>query len=219
MKYSEFTGLLTGFINRKDVTPTQIDFFVNTAKNEMQMLRDFNFTRKLATLTYPSVAGQGVALPTDYKSMAGDYAVKFTTTTGLKVPIKGSSSANERRRLAANSSLPTATPVALSGITYYTEWVNEAPVLWLSPEIAQASLDVAYIAWIEDYANASGDREDFLLKYGNQVLLWNALKVQNRFVKEDGRITIDEQLFGIAVAAFADYDARITHETSNLDLD
>ena len=241
MIYGDFLTQLTAFIQRKDVTPTNLDFFVNTAKNELQLTQDFNFMKvKSPALAYPNKYVTGVSLPQDFKAFDGDYAVRFQLPSGWGVPLKGTSSAEARRRKYEYTQhwgreenlqwtgivpppnpppLVVPPPLNLNDVEYYLEWNNNLATLYLFPEALGCSLTVNYKAWIQDYINTDKDREDFLLQYAPHVLLWGALRVQNRFVKEEQRIPVDAQAASAAMAALLDYDARLVSQSDNMDLD
>lgn len=244
MKYGDFLTQLAGFVNRKDVSLSQLDFFVNTAKNELQLTNNFNFIKKVSpVLNYPNIPNTGVRLPIDYKAMAGDFAVQFKSTQSSTVfiPIKGMSKADARRRIYSLNqpfSSMGLEDLSLTGIVpnpgggppiptlplnapvqYYAELINNGWFLFTFPEILSCSLIADYYAWIPDYNNVLAVYEDFLLLYAPQVLLWGALRVQNRFVKEDIRTSIDAQAEGTALAALIDFDSRIDHQTDYMDLD
>lgn len=223
MQYVTFRDLVKSFINRKDVTSDQLDFFVNGGKDALQLTQAFNFTKKSATLVYPSNGGVGVQLPSDYKSLAGDYAVRFEGTDGARTPLKGSTYANEMRRLNATAPLTTVAsalqPIPTRGITFYVEFVDDAPWLFLNPEVAAASLLVKYISWISDYSSSVPDREDFLLRHGNQILLWKALEYANTFESEDAKVEINTEMANRGLATLLDFDSRMEIDGAHLDLE
>ena len=241
MIYSDFLTQLSSFIQRKDVTKANLDFFVNTAKNELQLGQDFNFMKTTSPpLAYPAKYGTGVSLPLDFKAFDGDYAVKFQVPGGCEVPLKGTSTAEARRRkyqytqqwgseenLQWTGIVPAPNPPALvvaptlnlNDIEYYLEWKNNLATLFIFPEALGASLIVQYKAWILDYINTDSQREDFLLDKAPHVLLWGALRVQNRFAKEEQRIPIDAQAAAQAMTTLFEYDAKLASQGDNMDLD
>lgn len=225
MQYQDFRTQLASFVQRKDISNSQLDFFVNGAKNELQLERDFNFTRKTASLTYPSTLGVGVALPTDYKGLVGQYAVSVGVN-GLNNPIKGETFEQRQRRQQQrypypsgwnDSSIQTFPPVCKTGLNYRVEWLSGAPFLLLYPEVASAALQVWYFSWIPDYGS-NLTLEDFLLKYSPMLLLWESLKIQNRYVKEEFRISIDEAAYQASLNRLIEYDSRIPISGAMMDL-
>lgn len=220
MKYQAFRELLKSFVQRKDITPEQLDFFVNTAKSELQLERNFNFTRKTAALVYPSTVGVGIPLPSDFKGLVGQRAVSIGVN-GINRPLLGESFSQRQRRQQQATPIPSITtamvPVPQTGVAFRVEWLNETPSLMLFPEVADALLQVWYYSWIPDYGDDL-DREDFLLKYAFQCLLWEALKVQNRFVKEEQRISVDETAYEMSLNRLLEYDARIPDDGATMNL-
>src|SRR3972149_1136114 len=117
MQLQAFHTLVTQFINRKDVTPDQVTFFINTALREFELRQNLNFNRRSALVTYPSSPGVGVALsgssglntpPPDasisyeFRSLDGDFAVGLIGTNGVEVPLIGDTAVNVQRRKRTN---------------------------------------------------------------------------------------------------------------------
>jgi hypothetical protein len=220
VKYQDFRTNLMSFINRKDIPVAQVDFFVNMAKTGLQLERNFNFTRKTAALVYPSSVGVGLPLPSDFKGMVSQRSVSLGVN-GVNRPLLGESFSQRQRRMQQACPLPSITtalvPVPQTGIVYRVEWLNEVPSLLLFPEVTDAQLQVWYYSWIADYGDDL-NREDFLLKYAGDCLLWEALRVQNRFVKEEARVPVDEMSYQAALTRLVEYDARIPDDGARTDL-
>lgn len=220
MNYQAFRDQLKSFINRKDISNEQLDAFVNMAKTELMLERNFNFTRRTASLVYPSVVGVGVPLPSDYKALVGQRAVSIGIN-GVNRPLLGESFAMRQRRQTQATPIPANTvamvPTPQTGVNFRVEWLDGVPSLFLYPEVAGAQLQVWYYSWVPDYGTDLS-REDFLLKYANTCLLWEALKVQNRFVKEEFRVPVDEQAYEMSLNRLMEYDARIPDDGATTDL-
>lgn len=235
MQFLAFHNLVKQFLNRKDLTDDQIDFFINTALRELQLQQPLNFTRKSAAVTYPSTPNVGVALDgasgadPAFRALAGDYAVSFMDSNGVAIPLQGDSFVNVQRRIRWNNppnSLQwpqvnvSLLPISQQTIVYYTSMLSGVNTLFLWPEVASAPLVLFYHAWITEYNWSSGaTREDWLLKYGNQALLWGAIEVNNRFQAEDARIPIDQNQSARALDAILREDANIPTIGAAINLD
>lgn len=218
MQFLAFHNLVKQFINRKDVTDDQIDFFINTALREFQLRQNLNFTRKSATATYPSTSGLGIVLDgvggvdPYFRALLGDYAVSFLGENGAVTPLLGDTFTNVQRRLLS-SRVPDS-------VVYYTRINDGQNILFLYPEVADARLVISFFSWIEEYSWSAGPtREDWMLKYGNQVLLWGALKVANRFFGEDGKIAVGNAQYNAAIDSILRMDAQLPFEGASLNLD
>jgi len=220
MKYGDFRTQLKSFIQRKDIQDAQVDFFANAGLSEIQLERDFNFTRKTASLVYPSSVGVGIALPSDFKALTGQRSVSVGIN-GINRPLEGESFNQRQRRQSQTTPLPAITaaeiPIPCTGVYYRVEWLSEVPTLFLYPETAGAQLQLWYYSFIADYGT-DDSREDFLLKRGSQVLLYSALKCQNRYVKEEYRIPVDDSMYQECLMRLLEYDARIPDNGASMSL-
>jgi hypothetical protein len=235
MQFLPFHNLVASFLNRKDITDTQIDFFINTALREFQLRQNLQVTRKMVLATYPSTAGVGVALDGtsgvdgQFRALVGDYAVSFMDPNGVAVPILGDTFANVQRRIRWNNppnSLEwpavniSVLPISQQTIVYYTQILSGVQTLFTFPEIASVPLGIFYYSWIVEYDYSGAPaREDWLLKYGNQVLLWGALQVANRFLAEDARIVLDTNEYEKAIDTVLRMDSVLPLEGASLNLD
>ena len=233
MQYLAFHNLVKSFINRKDVTDAQVDYFVNTASRELQQRQPLNFTISQVATTYPSTGGVGVALSTLtanlYRSLADDYSVTITGLDGAKVPLHGDTKQNVARRYRwGNPPNPnqwpqvntTTFPISTQTIVYYVDYINTVSTLFLYPEVASAPLGSQYYAWLPDYDYAvAPTKEDYLLRVGNQVLLYGALVHANTFFGEDAKLPLYLAQFEKSLVDFimTDSTARITGAELSLD--
>lgn len=205
MVYKDFRdNLLKPFYNRGEVSDALLRNFVNMAKLRIQ--RDYNLAFALgeATLTYPSEARVGVALPADFKGFFHSHSVMVAG-----VPIEGTTHETEMRRLYQGGE---TTKVRYFALPRGLGWV-----LYLSPEALGVDMRVTYYKWLPDYT--SDNDEDFLTCEGRDVLLWESLRVGNMFQEDDAKVGINETAFQVALHNLRYYCENVLFSGSFVDVD
>lgn len=226
MKYGDFKQLVASFLIKKNLT-TQIPSFIETAKLNIQLKHNFAFTRTKQSVSYPSTAATGVALPSDFKEFAGDYPVEIVIGNGV-LPIALTTEERERQRVARTTiatydsdgetiQLSNRTSNEITPVRCYLVMGANLPTLFTVPEQLSASLVVYYYRWLSPYTQDT--EEDFLLLRGHNFLLWETLKVANVFLYEEDKIPLDVQLFMDAFDNFMKLDDALRHSNAPVDVD
>jgi len=215
MMYGAFRQSFLDFLNRKEITPSQADFFINTAKLRLQRDENLNFALKRKTYTYPSVGGVGVALDSDFKALYGEYSVSILNAAGGRTPLAGSTFSQEQRRTRDTINFRPQS-VETKSISFYLVMLGGITTLFLRPEVAASQLELVYYIWLPDYS-AEGDT-DILLDKGFDALLWEGLKVANMHLAEENRVKIDDLLARDALMKLQDWASRLTISGVTLDL-
>jgi hypothetical protein len=81
--------------------------------------------------------------------------------------------------------------------------------LFTFPEQLSATIKYEYFSWLAAYTDSN--TEDYLLKYGHDVLLWESLSVANMFLAEENRVMIDAQASQIALQELMSQDNQVTN--------
>ena len=222
--------LVKPFYRRREVSDAQILTFINIAKLVIQ--RDFGLSFALGRedLTYASTAGEGVSLPNNFKAFYSDMSVSLVSSTGVKMPISGSSFQAEQRRIPFDQSSTDQQvyPLNASNVTitkslcrYYALPINTNEnakwQLFLQPEVLEIDLSVLYFKWLAPYASLT--EEDFLLVRGYDVLLWQTLKAGNRYQQDDAKVEVDDKAGAIALNDLRDYCEKAVYSAGGIDID
>lgn len=227
MNFGDFIAYVDDYINRDNISD-RLPKFINMAKLRLQRKYDFNFTRTDQQFAYPAVAGSGVALPTNFKSMTGANSVRVISTGGIELPLKGSTLEDERRRAYAtvvgveNASgvVTQATDInrnqALE-IRAYVRTLNTGLFLFTTPEQLSATIKAEFYTWLSDYV--VNTEEDFLLQRGYDCLLWETLSVANMFLYEENRVMIDAQAVAAAWQELTEWDKRYMQDGAFVEID
>lgn len=227
MNYGDFITMSDDFIDKKGLT-TKLPWFVNLARSAMQRRHDFAFTRTVASVSYPSTSGVGVALPEDFKGFYGDNAVSIISGS-LTTPLEATTEERERRRLSDTTlqrydsygNLTSQTRVYTSQATpparYYSVPGTLLHTLFIVPEQLSASLQVIYYRYLPPYTN--NNEEDAILKYGSDWLLWEVIKIANTYLFDEDRIQFNQAAAMQAQSDFCEWDHTMSRGNVPIDMD
>jgi hypothetical protein len=186
MNYGDFLEYVDSFLNKPELT-ARIPYFVKTARLRLQRRYNFAFTITEGSGTYPGVADTGIVLPSAFKALAGEFSVAVAGTR-----IEGTDLNSLRGRTIRGSTSTTQ--------YYYLKTTTSGSKLFITPEPLSQAVTYDYYAWLADYADSS--EEDYFLKYGFDVLLWETLLVANLWLADENRVPINAKAFEIALNEF-----------------
>ena len=227
MKYGEFLEMADKFTGKKNLTD-RIPWFVSLAKINIQRRHDFAFTWRQWQTQMALDVGVGVNLPSDFKRMYGDHAVRLRLSSGY-IPLESTTYERVKRReiattyvtfdgdnVAVDSTSQNSNDVA--PVRYYVfPRSNGQFNLHLVPEQVGAYVLFEYYGWLPEYRDT--EEEDFLLQRGHDVLLWETLKVANTYLFDEERIPINNAAFEQAFSDFVALDSRNQSSHAPIDVD